>query len=333
MVHRVVATAAVVVLVGGAVTGGAWLRADRADQAADARTAAQDRVAGAVTASADDRSTQVLDDMTGVRADTLGAQGSAAAALAAAVTAGGEVLAASDGAVTDEATRQALADELAFAQESAGTSPLALRAVVLRVATATAAVQASHDAWLQQQAAAPKPPPPAGTTKPTSTTTTTAPSCETTYTGPPFYTSPPTDGGDGSNGRLPASALTAISWDVDPHGTPYYLKNAAAAALERLDAAFVAAFGHHLDLDLTYRDYDTQVAMRDALGTVAAVPGTSSHGTGLALDVPELPCEYGYGTPQRDWLVAHGPSYGWVVPSWATQGGSNPEYWHFEYRG
>lgn len=331
MVHRVVAAAAAVVLVGGAVTGGALLRADRADQAADARAAAQERVDGAVKAVADDRSTQVLDDMAGVRADAAGAQGEAAAALAAAVAAGDEVLAASAGSVTDEATRQALTDELAFAQESAGTSPLAVRAVVVRVAAATAAVQASHDAWLQQQAAAAaKPSRPATTTKATGTTTR---SCETTYTGPPFYTSPPTEGGDGSNGRLPASALTAISWDVDPHGTPYYLKNAAAAALERLDAAFVAAFGHHLDLDLTYRDYDTQVAMRDALGTVAAVPGTSSHGTGLALDVPELPCEYGYGTPQRDWLVAHGPSYGWVVPSWAKEGGSNPEYWHFEYRG
>ena len=57
--------------------------------------------------------------------------------------------------------------------------------------------------------------------------------------------------------------------------------------------------------------------MRAALGSVAAEPGTSSHGTGLALDVPELPCEYGWDTPQRDWLVANGPAYGWVSPSWA----------------
>jgi hypothetical protein len=159
------------------------------------------------------------------------------------------------------------------------------------------------------------------------------PSCGTTYTGPPFYTSPATAGGDGSNGKLPPEALTAISWDVDPHGTPYYLKTAAAAALERLNAAFRSAFGHNLDLDLTYRDYDTQVAMRAALGTVAATPGTSTHGTGLALDVPELPCEYGWDSPQRSWLISNGPAYGWVSPSWAGRNGSNPEYWHFEYRG
>ena len=103
--------------------------------------------------------------------------------------------------------------------------------------------------------------------------------------------------------------------------------------LERLNVAFRAEFGHDLDLDLTYRDYATQVAMREALGSIAARPGTSKHGTGYALDVPELPCEYGYGTPQHTWLVGQGPSYGWVQPSWARQGGSNPEYWHFEYVG
>jgi len=334
MVHRVVAAAAAVVLVGGAVTGGAWVRAERVEQAADARSAAEARVAGAVTASEDDASAQVLDDMTGVLAGTLGVQGSAADALAVALTGGSDLLAATDGTVTDEATRQALADELAAAQAPAAVSPRTVRETVARIGAATAAVQASHDAWVAQQAAAAaKPPASTGTAPSSGSSAAKAPSCETTYTGPPFYTSPPTEGGDGSNGRLPPSALAAISWDVDPHGTPYYLKTSAAAALERLDAAFVAAFGHHLDLDLTYRDYDTQVAMRDALGTVAAVPGTSSHGTGLALDVPELPCEYGYGTPQRDWLVSHGPSYGWVVPSWAKQNGSNPEYWHFEFAG
>jgi hypothetical protein len=332
MVHRVVAAAAAVVLVGGVVTGGAWVRADRADQAADARAAAEGRVSGVVASSDDDASAQVLGDMTGVRAGAVDVQGTAAAALAATLATGAQVLAATEGSVVDEATRQALADELAAAPSS-GVAPLTVRGTVTRVAAATAAVQASHEAWTAAQARAAAKPPASGTTAAKPSSTAAAPSCETTYTGPPFYTSPPTEGGDGSNGRLPASALAAISWDVDPHGTPYYLKTAAAAALERLDAAFVGAFGHHLDLDLTYRDYDTQVAMREALGSVAAVPGTSSHGTGLALDVPELPCEYGYGTPQRNWLATHGPSYGWVVPSWAKQNGSNPEYWHFEYTG
>src|SRR5690606_22910898 len=113
-----------------------------------------------------------------------------------------------------------------------------------------------------------------------------------------------------------------VSWARDSRGTPFYLRSDAAAALERLNVAFRAALGHDLALDLTYRDHDTQVAMRAALGSVAAVPGTSSHGTGLALDVPELPCDYGWDSAARAWLVANGPAYGWVSPTWARQNGS-----------
>ena len=65
--------------------------------------------------------------------------------------------------------------------------------------------------------------------------------------------------------------------------------------------------------------------MYAALGPkVAAKPGTSNHGWGTAIDVPEWPCEYGLHTPERDWLVAHGPAYGWYSES--------AEYWHFDYR-
>ncbi len=73
--------------------------------------------------------------------------------------------------------------------------------------------------------------------------------------------------------------------------------------------------------------------MREALGAVAAVPGTSKHGTGTAIDVPELPCDYGYGTAEYRWLLANGPRFGWVQPSWARENGSSPEYWHYEYVG
>ena len=313
------------------------------------QAATQERAADALEAQA--RDADVLQaqaaDAAAVHAATVRAD--ARATLAAAAEHARATLAATQDGVADDAVRQSLVAVLAEADAAlAATDPAAatgttgarsatgLRAVTAALAAADAAVGAAHEAWLQAEAAAaaaaaaerptPKPAaePAAGAA---------APSCETTYNGPPFYTSPATSGGDGSNGKLPPEALTAISWDVDPHGTPYYLTNAAAAALERLNSGFRARFGHSLDLDLTYRDYDTQVAMRAALGSIAATPGTSSHGTGLALDVPELPCEYGWDTPQRDWLVSNGPAYGWVSPSWAGRNGSNPEYWHFEYRG
>lgn len=324
-------------VVGGAA--GAWAHVDHQDRA-HAEHAASARVDDALASWEGDVAGWEAADAATTGTLAAAPRAEAGAALAATAEQARATLATSDGKVADDAVRQALAAALAEVDSATATSPAPSAATARRLATAlaaadTAAAQA-HAQWVQAQAVAaaatsrtPRPATPGGATRPPAT----PPSCETTYTGPPFYTSPATDGGDGSNGKLPPSALSAVSWDVDPRGTPYYLRNDAAAALERLNTAFRARFGHDLDLDLTYRDYATQVAMRDALGTVAAVPGTSSHGTGLALDVPELPCEYGWGTPQRDWLVANGPTYGWVVPSWARQNGSNPEYWHFEFRG
>lgn len=343
------------------VAGGAWAWTDHDDRVAAAQAAADERAAHAHGAQVLDADALLVQATDAGRTQAASVRVAALATLAAAANSARATLATSQDAVADDAVRQQLAAELATADTAlaptdpastdpaatgpataTGLSPASLRALAVSLAAAEAAVVAAHDAWMQAQAAAEaarqaaaaaaaaaKQAKPAA--KPAAAAS--GPSCATTYSGPPFYTSPATVGGDGSNGKLPPSALTAISWDVDPHGTPYYLKNAAAAALERLDVAFRAAFGHHLDLDLTYRDYDTQVAMREALGTVAATPGTSTHGTGLALDVPELPCEYGWDTPQRDWLVTHGPSYGWTSPSWAGRSGSNPEYWHFEFVG
>jgi LAS superfamily LD-carboxypeptidase LdcB len=63
--------------------------------------------------------------------------------------------------------------------------------------------------------------------------------------------------------------------------------------------------------------------------TLAAVPGTSNHGWGTAVDL----CGgvERFDTDEHAWVVEHGPSYGWIHPSWAAAGGSRPEPWHFEY--
>ncbi|NUU18804.1 peptidase M15 [Cellulomonas humilata] len=336
--RSIVAAVTAVLLVGGA--GSAWAWTEHEDRVAAEQASAQDRASDVLAAQVRDADEVEAQAADAARVRSAAVLSDARAVLAAAAEHARATLAASDGAVADDAVRKALAAELAGADAAlaatgpgAGQSATALRSLSAALAASDAAVVGAHDAWLAEEAAAaaaaaaaPRPSTPG---KPA----TSAPSCGTTYSGPPFYTSPATAGGDGSNGRLPPEALAAISWDVDPHGTPYFLKNAAAAALERLNTAFRGEFGHNLDLDLTYRDYDTQVAMRAALGSVAATPGTSTHGTGLALDVPELPCEYGWDTPQRSWMVSNGPSYGWVSPSWAGRNGSNPEYWHFEYRG
>ncbi len=312
----------------------------------------RDRTRTAEASASAELAARVLEEDTAARgaaADRVGrelgeaARGEARDALAAAVEQAAGRLEATGGEVADEAVRDALAQVLQRARDVLGStatvsaadagSVAELRALAAEVAAAVAVLDAAHDEWVAERearrareeraTAAPRAPVDGGGRD----------RCETTYDGPPFYTSPPTRGGDGSNGGLPESMLQATSWGVDPLGTRYWLRTEATQALERLNVAFRAEFGDDLDLDLTYRDFATQVAMREALGSVAAVPGTSKHGTGYALDVPELPCEYGWDTPKRAWLIEHGPSYGWVQPSWALRNGSNPEYWHYEYVG
>lgn len=146
-----------------------------------------------------------------------------------------------------------------------------------------------------------------------------------------WVTSVPTADGDGSNGHMPASAMCVIPWGTDQLGFAQYLRCDAADALTALNDAFRAQFGAPLDLDLTYRSYDDQVAMKAAFGGLAAAPGTSSHGLGTALDVQEWPDTYGFGTARYDWLVANGPAYGWYAPERVREGQPYAEYWHFEY--
>lgn len=149
---------------------------------------------------------------------------------------------------------------------------------------------------------------------------------------PIFYTSTPAGSGDGSNGRVPASAMAPLAWCEDSQGNEQWLRADAAAALTRLNEAFRAEFGENIAVDLSYRSYDQQVAMVAAYGPLAAVPGTSSHGWGTAIDTWEW-AAYGFGSPRYDWLVLHAPEHGWGSPAWARADGSTPEYWHVEYTG
>ena len=228
----------------------------------------------------------------------------------------------------DRAAAEQAAAEVAAAEQAAADHAAAEQAA----AEQAAADQAAADA--AERAARPSPSPAPSATTPTTPPAPTVPACvnDSTYAGPPFYTSAPAAEGDGSNGNIPAAAMTRLTWGHDTAGTPQYLATGAASALDRLNATYRAAFGSDLDLDLTYRSFDEQVRMREALGSVAAVPGTSSHGTGRAFDLQEWSC-YGFGSARYRWLVENGPAFGWVAPGWARQNGSNPEYWHFEYTG
>lgn len=73
----------------------------------------------------------------------------------------------------------------------------------------------------------------------------------------------------------------------------------------------------------SYRTYDEQVALyklyQEGRGNLAAIPGTSNHGWGVAVDLAE---EW-----MRSWINEHGAKYGWKK----TEAFS--EWWHVNYDG
>lgn len=119
------------------------------------------------------------------------------------------------------------------------------------------------------------------------------------------------------NGKIPRDMLTLIG--IGQHR----LWSPAAEAFKSMRAA-AAADGVNIGVTDSYRSYDEQVdlASRKGLyqnGGYAAVPGTSPHGWGLAVDVDVDPAGLA-------WLRAHGSQYNFVeaVPR---------EPWHWEFHG
>src|SRR5690606_9086846 len=85
------------------------------------------------------------------------------------------------------------------------------------------------------------------------------------------------------NGRVPAAALSTIA------GTSHTLWEPAARSFEAMQSA-AAAEGVTIGITDSYRTYETQVDLvgRKGLysqGGLAATPGTSMHGWGVALDL------------------------------------------------
>jgi LAS superfamily LD-carboxypeptidase LdcB len=128
-----------------------------------------------------------------------------------------------------------------------------------------------------------------------------------------------------ANGRIPASALCAPSFDASA-----LLRCDATEAIDQLDAAFAQAFGHHLTLNDSYRSYAAQVQCTRTRGWLCATPGTSNHGLGIAVDIGDATS---YSSAAYAWLTANGPAFGWHNPAWALPSGYKHEPWHWEYVG
>jgi LAS superfamily LD-carboxypeptidase LdcB len=96
-----------------------------------------------------------------------------------------------------------------------------------------------------------------------------------------------------------------------------------------LASSFKAKFGRTLCITDSYRSYASQVDLYARKPSLAALPGTSNHGWGVAVDL----CGgiQSFGTTQYKWMEAHAGAYGWVHPAWARQGGTRQEPWHWEF--
>ena len=138
----------------------------------------------------------------------------------------------------------------------------------------------------------------------------------------------PLEGCDGvrrpgkTNGALSTDSLCTL---FDGHTE---LRADAAVALAKLNEAYVAKFGADMCLASGYRTIAQQYAVKAEKGGLAATPGTSNHGWGLAIDF----CSKETQGARWTWLKENGPLYGFVNPSWALAGGSGPhEPWHWEF--
>lgn len=118
------------------------------------------------------------------------------------------------------------------------------------------------------------------------------------------------------NGRLPIS-------DLAPIGGGFYLRKDAARQYLAMQTEARRRFGSGIPLVGAYRTYASQVYFRNLYlyhgGNLAAIPGTSNHGWGLAIDLS--------GRRTR-WIVDQvGSPYGWSKAHSDAPG----EWWHIAF--
>lgn len=127
------------------------------------------------------------------------------------------------------------------------------------------------------------------------------------------------------NGLIPTSALCPIG------SGSHRLRCDAAQTFAAMSRAFAANFGRPLCVTDSYRTFPEQIDLYSRKPALAAVPGTSNHGWGLAIDL----CGgiQSFSSPQFAWMAANARSFGWVHPPWAAPGRGREEPWHWEFAG
>jgi len=150
-----------------------------------------------------------------------------------------------------------------------------------------------------------------------------------------------------SNGLIPVSALTPLSVGghllaIPARAFEEWRRQAAAAGRDltitsAADAyrplavqvrVFLDRYIKQASGDGIYGDVRWWAGVRYVRrhGAAAAVPGTSNHGRGLAVDIANAGP---FGGPFHDWLLATGPALGWSN----AEGRSVNEPWHWVHNG
>lgn len=109
------------------------------------------------------------------------------------------------------------------------------------------------------------------------------------------------------------------------------LYHEAAADFRLLDDAYLKNFNSHLPITDSDRTLEQQKAVKIMKPNLAATPGTSVHGWGMAIDVGAGANTF--STAENNWLRENAHNFGWIHPYWAEPDGSKPEPWHFEWVG
>jgi len=127
----------------------------------------------------------------------------------------------------------------------------------------------------------------------------------------------------GANGLLDTGDLCPL-WDRSQR-----LRADAAVSLAVMNEGFKAQFGRNMCISDSYRSLYEQRVTKARKGYLAATPGESNHGWGIAVDFCRSETT---NFAVWKWLHANGPVYGWANPDWALSGGYGPhEPWHWEY--
>jgi len=126
------------------------------------------------------------------------------------------------------------------------------------------------------------------------------------------------------NGMIPTSELCRLK-----SASNHMMRCDAARAYDALAASYKAEFGQTLCITDSYRSFAAQVTAFANKPNLAAVPGTSNHGWGLAVDL----CGgiERFGTEQHEWMLKNASMFGWVHPKWSGEAGGKPEPWHWEF--